>query len=152
VAIKISIKEVVDAFELMSADVDFFLNVKSGEVRPITQEDRLLLDRDESPDAPSGWERDSLPLIREVFESDDSVELPDQQEIHEWSIMERFCNDQDDAARGELGEAIRGRGAFRAFRDAVFRLGLREAWFAYRRDAFEEIARNWLRAKRIPFE
>ena len=149
---KISIKEVVGTLEMLSDEVDFFLNSKTGEIRPVTQEDRFLLERNRSPEDLPAWQREELPLLRAVFESDEWLELPDRTDIHEWSIMERFSHAQHGEVRDQLTHAIHGRGAFRAFRQAVDRLGLRDSWFAFRYAALEEIARDWLEAHHLPFE
>jgi hypothetical protein len=48
------------------------------------------------------------------------------------------------SARDEVADAIHQRGAFRSFEKTIRRLGVEEAWFAYKRRAFEDFARNWL--------
>ncbi len=94
-----------------------------------------------------------MPVSREALESDRYLRLPDSFEIHEWSIMERFCHTVSEAAsREELLDAIHGRGAFRLFRRTLERLGLREQWYSYRESAFECIARDWLEENHIPYK
>ena len=39
--------------------------------------------------------------------------------------------------------SLRGKGAFRRFKDTVFYLGIRDDWFAYRDKRFREIAERW---------
>jgi len=59
--------------------------------------------------------------------------------------MDRFATDQAEAdIRAELGDSLRGAGAFRRFKDAVYRLQLDDAWFKYRARSLEDIARGWL--------
>src|SRR5262249_42583543 len=70
--------------------------------------------------------------------------LPDKREIHEWEILNAFAHAKQGRAGRDLLDAVHGRGAFRAFRAAVERRGLREEWFAFRTEAFREIARAWL--------
>ena len=73
-----------------------------------------------------------------------SLALPDSFEIHEYKMMERFAsNHPDERVSDQLLDAIRGRGAFRRFKDTVFRLGVRDEWFEYRDRRYEEIARDW---------
>ena len=67
--------------------------------------------------------------------------------------MERFAGGvADPAAQGELGDALRGRGAFRRFKDGVQRLGLAEKWYSYRDRGYEEVARAWCDAHDIMVE
>lgn len=46
--------------------------------------------------------------------------------------------------REDLLRALRGRGAFRHFGDAVHRLRLEDQWYAHRGQALEGVARRWL--------
>jgi hypothetical protein len=93
-----------------------------------------------------------LPKVHEVLQSGDFVALPNKFEIHEWAIMEQFSSGQaSDARREELLDAIHGRGAFRSFRSAIRRLGIEDDWFRFRQLAFEEIAKDWLRAHDVSF-
>jgi hypothetical protein len=152
-AIVVSLKEVVDAMDLPNSEWTSYLNPKTGEIVTVTDEDRQLaedpdLDEQDLPD----WQRESLPKVREALESGDFVALPNQFEIHEWAIMERFANDRASIAqRDELLDAIHGRGAFRSFRSAIRRLGIEDEWFEFRQSAFEEIAKDWLEAHDVLF-
>jgi hypothetical protein len=47
--------------------------------------------------------------------------------------------------------AIRGRGAFRRFKDALDRHGLLEAWYRYRREDLAQEAAAWLEANGIAY-
>lgn len=152
---RVSLREFVDALETRSDEVEFFLNTKSGEILSVTSEDRLLVDAYEEDDTPAdlvGWQREALEQSRAILDSPDWVKLPDGGEINDWMIMEAFCIAQEADARDELLNAINGRGAFRMFRDVIHRRGLRDAWFAARRGKLEQIAREWLQARDLPFE
>ncbi len=106
-----------------------------------------------SPTSLPDWQRELLPKIREILESNRHLRLPDSFEIHAWSIMERFClTIGDPMARGELLDAIHGNGAFRVFRSTLERLRLRDQWHAHREAALEQIARDWLEEKGVPYK
>jgi len=56
--------------------------------------------------------------------TDHSLPLPDRFEMPEYQIMERCCLSLgDEEIRGDLCDAIRGRGAFRRFKDRVQAMG-----------------------------
>ncbi len=152
-AVVVSLKDVVDAMDVPNSEWISYLNPKTGEIVTVTDEDRHLVedqDLDEA-DLPD-WQRESLPKVREALESGDFVALPDKWETHEWAMMERFSSSQaSEARREELLDAIQGRGAFRSFRSAIRRLGIEDDWFRFRQLAFEEIAKDWLRAHDISF-
>ena len=93
-----------------------------------------------------------LPKVREVLGSGDFVPLPDRFEIHEYSIMERFCRSiESDDLRQELLHTIRGGGAFRRFKNTIARRGIQDDWYAYRDNALKRIAADFLEVEGIAF-
>jgi hypothetical protein len=78
--------------------------------------------------------------------------LPSKFDINEWEIMRDFARSQpDERVAGRLLRAIQGAGAFRYFKDVLFDEGIRDAWFAFRDRAIEEIAEEFLTEAKIPF-
>jgi len=149
----VALRDIVDAMEMSSVESQSYLNVKTGEIVTVTEEDRRILDGDEDEQDLPEWQREDLAKIREVLESGHSLALPSQFEIHEWSIMERFCLDvKDDGMREELLDAIHGTGAFRSFRRTSERLGVRDDWYDFRQAELEQIAKEWLEDNEIPYE
>jgi len=45
--------------------------------------------------------------------------------------------------REKMLASLKGKGAFRRFKDTVFYLGIRDDWFAYRDNRFRDIAERW---------
>jgi hypothetical protein len=45
--------------------------------------------------------------------------------------------------RQRLQESLRGRGAFRRFKDLAGEIGLLDGWYAYRDERYEALARAW---------
>ena len=143
----VSIREVVEAMDLPNTEWHSYLNADTGEIVTVTDEDQQLVEADEGPEELPEQQR-----VREALESDRFLELPGSFEIHEWSIMEAFGSSLEDARlRGEVLDALRGRGAFRMFRSTVRRLGIENDWYRYRESAFERIAREWLEANGVPY-
>ncbi len=147
----ISLREIVSALEQVSDDCTFYLDPETGEILAVTEEERGLAEDDCWEDAP-GWQRELMPKIRAALEGERWLELPDHFDIHEWSIMERFSQAQNVARmRSELLNAIRGAGAFRAFRSAVRELGLEQSWYQFRDEALADIARQWLEEHNLQY-
>ena len=95
---------------------------------------------------------DAIRIAGEIIETDHYLPLPDRFEINEYRIMERFCDSvNDDDIRDDLCNAIRGRGAFRRFKDRVHAYGMAEVWYRYRDAALREIALAWCEEHRIPY-
>jgi hypothetical protein len=66
--------------------------------------------------------------------------------------MRRFGDSLQDRELGDqLLSLLHGSGAFRRFKDAVHRHGLADAWYRFREEAIEEVARGWLEENDIPF-
>jgi Uncharacterised protein family (UPF0158) len=91
-------------------------------------------------------------MAKDIVETDHYLPLPDRFEIHEYSIMERFCLSVDDEdIRDDLCDAIRGRGAFRRFKDRMQMYGMVEEWYRYRDAALRKIAMAWCEAHGIAY-
>jgi len=70
--------------------------------------------------------------------------LPDRYEIHEYSIMEKFIrNLTNERVQEGLAAAIRGRGAFRRFKDRLYDYGLEKAWYQFQEQEYRRIAVEW---------
>ena len=48
-------------------------------------------------------------------------------------------------------DKIRGRGAFRRFKDAIHMNGIEEEWYRFRQEELEKIAIDWLEANQISY-
>jgi len=152
-AITVSLDRFVDEMDLPSEDWSAFLNRRTGDFVTYTGEELLGIEIEEEGNQEEDWDEESIPELEAMLESEDFLPLPTKFEIHEWSIMDRFCDTIPDArAQEELHNAIRGTGAFRIFRDTINRMGIEDSWFRYRRQAFETIAVQWLERHGIAYE
>jgi len=147
----ISIREIIAALEAASDDCASYLDPETGQIILVTEEERALAEDASWEEAPA-WQREMMPKIRAALEGDRFLELPDRFDIHEWSIMERFSRAQNvERVRCELLNAIRGAGAFRAFQNAIQRLGVEQSWYQFRAEALREIARIWLEEHNLQY-
>ena len=150
-SLPVKLSEVVDEMGMQSDGVTIYLDKRTGEFMPITEDDLAAIENEDPDDEPE-WQREELPKIQEVLDSEDWIALPDQHEMNEWEIMEGFCLSlEDEARRNELLEAIHGRGAFRFFKQTVRRMEIEKDWYRFRDEAFKEIAVEWLNENEIPF-
>lgn len=99
------------------------------------------------------WQQEIIKLAQQILDQPDNfIELPSKFAIHEYEIMERFClSVEDEAISNTLYQAIKGRGAFRRFKDNIHRYQLAEAWYKYRDEALAEIAKSWCEQHRISY-
>ncbi len=57
-----------------------------------------------------------------------------------------------ESKRNRLAGAIRGRGAFRRFKDGIRQMGIEEQWYDYQGDAYKRMAIEWCEENGIEYE
>ena len=101
------------------------------------------------------WEKAELEIARAMVNDSGErfVDAPGKFVFHEYRQMERFIGTIENAdAAEQLWRAIKGKGAFRHFKDTANRLGLLERWYQYRDDAVKEFVIEWAEANNVPYE
>lgn len=155
-SIPVSLQEVVDNLQMQMELMAVFLNEETGEMI-VVQDDELkraddLIHGDLKRDDLRDWEREFLPKVHEAIHDPGWSQLPTEWDLNEYEMMKQFCYSvKNDEHREQLLRAIRGRGAFRYFRDTTDRLGLTKDWYAYRDRAYEKRAVQWLEARDVPY-
>ncbi len=116
------------------------LVVESAVIRAVE-----LVEGDAMPEGLEDWQEDQVPAARGICGGDQRyLALPDKFDFHEYRHLERFISKVTDARISEqLWRAIKGKGAFRHFKDAADRLGLLDDWFAYRDAAVKRFMLDW---------
>ena len=143
----VTLTDILEGMDLQSDEQSSFLNLTTGEVVSITDEELRAAENDVPLEDFPTWQHDAIRIAGEIVETDHYLPLPDRFEIHEYRIMERFClTVEDEDLRGDLCDAIRGRGAFRRFKDRMQVYGMAEEWYRYRDAALREIAVAWCEA------
>jgi hypothetical protein len=146
------LEDVVREMEVLADETHAYLNRRTGKLVTLGDEEISIVEEGRDIQAYPEWQQESIQETREVLSSEDYLSLPTKFEIDEYSIVERFCRlVEDPALREELLSQIRGRGAFRRFKDAVHRHGVAEDWYRFRRGALEDIAAEWLEENGIPY-
>lgn len=153
-AARVKLSDIVDGLESQSDESSSFLNKKTGEVVLITDEELRAAEENEPIEDFPDWQQDQVRIAREIIaETGEYVELPTKFDIDEYRIMERFCLSIEDVETSDaLCDLIRGSGAFRRFKDALYRYGIEKAWYSYRDNALKEIAVEWCRENNIEFD
>lgn len=150
----VSLQSVVNEMDVLSNEVTAYINKKTGELYSVSEEEASIVEQgNEEDEFIPEWQRETLPKVREVLESGDYVALPDQFEIHEYEIMERFCLSlSDEGLQDELLHDIRGSGAFRRFKDAIQHKGIQDDWYRFRDQTLKRIAVDFLESEGIPWQ
>jgi hypothetical protein len=140
----VKLKDIVEELTLQFDEYTSYLNRQTGEVISVSNEELRAAEEEEPLDHFPEWQHDAIRIANDILETDHYLPLPTKFDIHEYRIMERFCRSvEDDEVRDALCNAIRGRGAFRYFKDKIHEYGIADDWYQYRDDELREIAIAW---------
>ena len=151
----VKLSELIEALEFDSEEHVTRVDLENGGV--VMVDNALMGAVEEGDDAAlqelPDWEREQVEIARAIAADSGErfVAAPDKFDFHEYRQMERFIGTVEDAAAAEqLWRAIKGKGAFRYFKDTASRLGLLQRWYQYRDDSLKEFIVGWAEAKKIP--
>ncbi len=126
-ATKVSLSHAVEALELASDEMSWFVHKQTGQVVMVSDEVMRLAEDGGQTDEPN-WQEEELRVARDVLESTDWLGLPGKFDVHEREITNRFAQSVAvPAQREEVLDAIHGSGAFRQFKSTIRRLRLEDA-------------------------
>ena len=117
----IQLKELVDAIEFQSELSTPYYHGKSRSVVIIGEEELFAAQNKKRLEDSPEWQRKLIITAQDFIENEqDYIYLPDQVDIDEWSIMERFAKDnQSPQIQQQIITAITGKGAFSRFKDLI---------------------------------
>ncbi|MDD3169063.1 MAG: UPF0158 family protein [Eubacteriales bacterium] len=153
---RVKLQDIVDALSMQFEEQQQFLNLETSEIT-LVQDIHFRIAEDiedvDHFDYPIEWEKEEILKAYDVLVSDDNyLALPDRYEVNEYNIMEEFCLQLLPPKSEVFLNAIRGRGAFRRFRDLLERYGILEQWYNFEQQSLTEIAREWCRKNEVPYE
>ncbi|MBS0686849.1 UPF0158 family protein [Streptococcus suis] len=78
------------------------------------------------------------------------VGLPTYYDFNPYTFMELYISDLTDGdLSGRLSRAIRGRGAFRRFKNELERCDCLEEWYAFETQCYKELVLEWCQENKI---
>lgn len=136
---KINLEIVIDAIEMADDAYIYFLDKETEELVFLPDSMITGIDDDE--------------LADEIDENPERYfRLPTNFEINEYSIMKEFIWSLPEGRQQDMLErAIRGKAAFRRFKDTVYDLGIENKWFKYEAEAYKKIAIEWCNYNEIEY-
>lgn len=131
--------------ETLSSDFETFLSKDTGKVVAIGEEYWGYAERKDKNNDHPDWMLEIIAEACDVLARPDRyLRLPSSWGIHEYEIVERFCRTREDPDKRErLLRAIRGKGAFRRFKDRADELGVLDEWYEYKVRALTDKAIAW---------
>ena len=153
-SLRVKLEDIIEGLEFQSDESQSFLDKRTGQVVLINDYELRTAEDNEPIEDFSDWEQDQVRIAKEIIdETGDYIPLPSKFDIHEYSIMERFCLSLNDAeTRNILCRLIKGSGAFRRFKDAIQEYDIADDWYKYRNNALREIAIEWCQENAIELD
>jgi hypothetical protein len=137
---QVSLNAIIEQMEMMFDETVVYFKRSTGEFISTNDEGQSLDDWMEGE--PEAIRSAAEVLLKE--KGGDYVPLPSRFDIHEYAIIERFCDTvANPKIANDLLRSISGKGAFRRFKDALYRHAIEKDWYRYKDDAYKEIAREW---------
>lgn len=151
--IQVKLKDIIEEMEIQFEDSRSFLNIKTGEIFIITSEDMKAVEDDKPFDHLPEWEKDNRMITIDVVENlENYIELPTKYDVNEYEIMEDFClRVSDHRKQDSLLRVIRGKGAFRRFKEKLIDFEIENQWYLYRDKRFKQIAIEWCKDNNINY-
>ena len=145
------LSSIIDGLDSQSIDIHAYFNMKTGEVVFITDDEiRLAEEGEDFFDELSEWEKENNEFIIEILYGEDYISLPSSFEVHEYGIMEEFClSIQDDELSDKMYYSIKGKGAFRKFKNNIRKYRLEDSWYKFKEKSLREIAECWCEENNI---
>ncbi|MFC0560614.1 UPF0158 family protein [Halalkalibacter alkalisediminis] len=150
---QVKLEDILDGIEMQSEESHAYFNLETGGIVYVSREALLIADDGEEFEHLPEWQQDEVKQAYDIVESTGKyVSLPTSFDIDEYDMMEKFCYSLSDHKKQDiLLHSIKGKGAFRRFKDHVNRLGIDEQWYDYRDQRYKEIAKEFCQSENIDY-
>ncbi len=150
---RVKLDRIIEEMSLQSNEVAAYLNRKTGKIEVISKEYISIAERGTSLDGHPDWQQEILKICQDILYGNDYISLPSSFEIHEYNIMEKFSlSIENEKISDALYYAIKGKGAFRRFKETIHRFGIVDEWYSYRSEVLKGIAINWCGQNGIEYD
>ena len=150
IQLKIDMDELIEAMQTESELVEYFLDLESGEIIPVSHDLGISPEEDydeEDVESLSDWQKTALAEAKEILSNEDryiSIETIDSREAYQ-DMVDFAESIREDSLRELLRVALDGSGAFRRFKDVLQNYPeKRQRWFKFREKIMKQRAREWL--------
>jgi hypothetical protein len=151
----VKLSELIEALEFDSDEYGNWVDLQTGSVVRLAHSLISAVEEgdEDALESLGDWEKEEMEIAKaKVADSGERfVGAPDKFDFHEYRQMERFIGTVEDSEAAEqLWRAIKGKGAFRYFKDTASRLGLLKQWYQYRDEAVKQFVIEWAEASQVP--
>jgi len=136
---KIELDEIIEYLEIASGVQEVYFNKKTDQRIYYSESTGEIFLADPNISENKEMDEDKFDYITE--EDKNWVKFPDQYEVNDWEIMEKFCYQiKDENLKIEALNAIHGNGAFRKFKELMSKRGKLDDWDKYQEKEYKRIA------------
>lgn len=152
-SIQVKLKDIIEEMEIQFEESRSLLNIKTGEIALVTSEDLRAVEDEKPFDHLPEWEQQNRMIAIDIFENfENYIELPTKYDVNEYEIMEDFClTVSDKPKQATLLRVIKGKGAFRRFKDKIIKFEIEDQWDSYRDERFKQIAIEWCQDNNVNY-
>ncbi|NOU98776.1 UPF0158 family protein [Paenibacillus planticolens] len=151
----VNLDDLVGEIQMHMVNTFTFINMTTGEVITITEQEYSAAEEDEPLDNFPDWQRDNIEAAISIIEDEDGiyVDFTLKNEFNEYEIMEDFIGTlEDEDIQDELYAAIQGKGAFRRFKDGVIEHDVDNQWYSYKNSRIKDLVIEWCKDNEIEFQ
>lgn len=152
------LSDLINSLEFQSDDHQAYYDRQIGQIVSVENFIMHALESGDdlkTADLPA-WQKEEVETARLILNNNAEkrfIPPPDKFDFNEYRHMEKFIQSlEDHKAAEELWRAIKGSGAFRYFKDTLYRLGLQDRWYAHRDLAMKQFVIEWCESYKVPYE
>ena len=146
--LKVNVEEVTLLMETQDRiDADYYLDTETGETLAMPGEVMRAAEEGESTEGFPDWELQLIPQAKEILKgSPRYIEIPVRPSREAYDLMVAFVRTlTDQKLQEELYSALKGKGAFRRFKDALReKPEVEKEWFKFKGERDKEEVKDWL--------
>jgi hypothetical protein len=139
---QVKLSAILDVLDEINEMTEAFLDRRTGQIIVLSEEELLAAQAEDEPDYCPEWQQKAIREARiilqaEVDQPDRYIAMKDHFDIDEWEMMHLFAESLPDHRQASsLLSSIRGRGAFRRFKDHIYQMQLADAWYRFREEQY----------------
>lgn len=98
---------------------------------------------------------EEMHLLEKIYNDDGTkyIRIPSKYEINEYGIIQEFIDNVNEMEKyKKLMIAVKGKGAFRKFKDTCYDLNIINEWYEFKNNHFKHFAKQWCLDNNIFFE
>lgn len=144
--IQANLKIIAEAIGAQFDEETAWFDRETGEVVVVSSAEARASEENHPLEDYPEWQHEMIEVARKVINDKAGryLALPSKWDFHEYDVMEEFCLSLENEEQSEyLLDAIRGRGAFRMFKDVIHKFEIQEDWYRFRDKVLHELATKW---------